>query len=392
MIINKLINDRIKKLRMQIVLAEDFFASVAMMKLKQSMEFEIAATDGQIIVYNPKFFKSIPDSEVLFILYHEFLHIILMHHFRRQKRDPRLWNVATDIAINLLIEKTKNWTVPSYGVMRDSYSGHDFNCKTAEEIYDILKAEQKKNPQNQSLKDMIDQASGMPLHDNGSLSDQPDTSEAAQAKAKQVIQQTLDIADQNAKRSHSSLSARIREEIRHDINLNDYPWYMQLFDQFTSLIHDDYSFQRPNNRYIQQGVYMPINYRNAIRKIAFAIDTSGSMNSEQLNLAMSHINDIVQAVSVATVDLIQCDLTIHQIDSLSQSEFQDLLTNKFVGRGGTDLHPPFTYYEENPDEAPDVLVYYTDLDAYAPHDAPDYPVFWVTNSKRNANFGTVIRI
>jgi len=376
---------------MQIVLAEDFFASVAMMKLKQSTEFPIAATDGQVIAYNPQFFKSIPDSEVLFILYHEFLHIILMHHFRRQNRDFKLWNVATDIAINLLIAKTKNWNIPSYAV-NAGYEIDRFINKTAEEIYDILKAEQKKNPQNQSLKDMIDQASGMPLHDNGSLSDQPDTSEAAQAKAKQVIQQTLDIADQNAKRSHSSLSDRIREEIRHDITSQDYPWYMQLFDQFTSLIHDDYSFQRPNNRYIQQGVYMPINYRNAIRKIAFAIDTSGSMDSEQLNLAMSHINDIVQAVSVATIDLIQCDLTIHQIDSLSQSEFQDLLTNKFVGRGGTDLHPPFAYYEENPDEAPDVLVYYTDLDAYSPHNVPDYPVFWVTDSNRNANFGTVIRI
>jgi len=343
MILNKLINDRIKKLRMQIVLAEDFFASVAMMKLQQSADIPIAATDGKVVIYNPKFFKDIPDSEVLFILYHEFLHIILMHHFRRQKRDPQLWNVATDIATNLLIEKTKNWNVPSYGLIYLSYHGHDFEYKTAEEIYDILKTEQKKDPQDQTLKSMIDYSNKMPLYDNGSLSDQVDVSEEARAKAKQVIQQTLDIADQNAKRSFSQLSAKIREEIRHDITSQDYPWYIQLFDQFTSLIHDDYSFQRPNNRYIQQGVYLPINYRNAIRKIAFAIDTSGSMDSEQLNLAMSHINDIVQAVSVATIDLIQCDDKIHEFNSLSQSEFQDTLSDKFVGRGGTKLNPPFVY-------------------------------------------------
>ena len=101
---------------MSIILTESFFASVAMMKLKQSDQVPIAATDGQVVIYNPQFMNSIQDDDLSFILYHEFLHIILMHHFRRGNRDPKLWNVAADIAVNLLIEKTKQWIIPSFAV------------------------------------------------------------------------------------------------------------------------------------------------------------------------------------------------------------------------------------------------------------------------------------
>jgi len=379
---------------MSIILTESFFASVAMMKLKQSDQVPIAATDGQVVIYNPQFMNSIQDDDLSFILYHEFLHIILMHHFRRGNRDPKLWNVAADIAVNLLIEKTKKWIIPAFAVaMPNRYR---FENKTVEEIYDILKKDQQQ-PEfmevKQALNQAIEASQQMPLHDNQELSGKSDTSLEAQAKTKQIIEQTIKINEQDSKHSYSAqLSQRIIEEIKHDITSQDYPWYIQLFDQFTSLIQDDYSFQRPNPRYVQHGAYLPINYSNSIRKICFTIDTSGSMDSDQLTRAMSHINDIIQAVSVATIDLIQCDTIIHDIQSLNQSEFQDILSKEFVGRGGTDLTPPFQYYEDNPEESPDVFVYYTDLDAPQPYITPDYPVFWVTDSDRDTRFGSIIRI
>ena len=53
--------------------------------------------------YNVGFVSSLTVGELTFVIMHEVLHIAMMHVARCNKRNPKLWNVATDLYINELI-------------------------------------------------------------------------------------------------------------------------------------------------------------------------------------------------------------------------------------------------------------------------------------------------
>ena len=87
------------------------------------------ATDGSRIVYNPAFVDELKPAELEGTLAHEVLHCALGHQCRRGERDPELWNVAADFAINPIL--IGNGFVLPAGALIDPA----FNNLSAEEIY-----------------------------------------------------------------------------------------------------------------------------------------------------------------------------------------------------------------------------------------------------------------
>ena len=60
------------------------------------------ATDGKNIFVSSDFVSKMNDKETIFVLCHEILHIVLLHHFRMSEinADPNKWNQAADYEIN----------------------------------------------------------------------------------------------------------------------------------------------------------------------------------------------------------------------------------------------------------------------------------------------------
>jgi hypothetical protein len=60
------------------------------------------ATDGKNIFVSSEFVSNLKDKETIFVLCHEILHIVLLHHFRMDEinADPNKWNYAADYEIN----------------------------------------------------------------------------------------------------------------------------------------------------------------------------------------------------------------------------------------------------------------------------------------------------
>ena len=89
-------------------------------------------------------------KEVEFLVAHEVLHVVYDHMDRRGTRDPQLWNIADDYAVNADLKRHKVGefirTVPC--LYETKYDG-----KAAEEIYDDL----MKNVQKISIDDLLDQ-------------------------------------------------------------------------------------------------------------------------------------------------------------------------------------------------------------------------------------------
>jgi len=65
------------------------------------------ATDGKSIYFNRTFVQNSTDDQLLAVLFHEGLHVSLGHHLRRGSIEPRLWNMAADYAINLIVRDAR---------------------------------------------------------------------------------------------------------------------------------------------------------------------------------------------------------------------------------------------------------------------------------------------
>jgi len=371
--------------RMSILLRHGFFASVAMMQLMPDDRLGfLAATDGKVIKYNPEGIDKLNPLQLQFLFYHELMHCILMHMFRRKNRDPMIWNLACDYAVNALI--VKSGLIKS-DIIYNMHALYDerFNNMMAEEIYDILvKRQQKDKTHAEVLADYrIDD-----LKDYGQMSQDVPTQVQAEIY-KNEIKEVL---------KHSAKAGNIflQKAIVLELNKMDKPWYLDLLNMIQEMIHDDYSWSRPSPRYVQHGVYLPNNIRYGIKKIAFAIDTSGSMSNDRLQVAVSHIKDVVENIDAQFIDILQCNtnLTV-PTETLTPGDIDSYFQKPLIGDGGTNFAPVFQYYNENPEENPSLLIYHTDLDGPCFCEQPDFPVFWIVdqaNADRRNEFGTKVVI
>jgi len=97
-------------------LREPFIAAV-MTRVKREITKSIptAGTNGTVCKYNPDFMDKCDDEQLFGLVLHESCHVTLMHMWRRDGRDPGLWNYANDAIINAYI-KSRNYKLPDGGV------------------------------------------------------------------------------------------------------------------------------------------------------------------------------------------------------------------------------------------------------------------------------------
>ena len=97
----KAIDTRITAARTRLLLDFPWFGSLAMrLQIEQSTDVKTFATDGTRLIYNPATAATYTDQELTGVMAHEVMHCALLHPYRRASRDAKLWNVATDYAIN----------------------------------------------------------------------------------------------------------------------------------------------------------------------------------------------------------------------------------------------------------------------------------------------------
>ena len=73
------------------------------------------------LLYNPEFVESLSDAEAMFVFSHESFHLMLHHCTRRRFDDRSLGNISTDLAVNELIERSKDCKRPMQPNLRGMY-------------------------------------------------------------------------------------------------------------------------------------------------------------------------------------------------------------------------------------------------------------------------------
>jgi len=163
-------------------------------------------------------------------------------------------------------------------------------------------------------------------------------------------------------------------------------WRERLRRLWSETTPSDYSWMRPNRRYIWAGLYLPRVVREGVGEIVIAVDCSGSVNSTQLGLFEAEICSILEGQRPQRVYVLYFDSVVQRVETYQAGERIYL---KPAGGGGTEFGPCFDRLSEH-GVMPQTMVFLTDLYGSFPESAPAYPVLWASTGGRQAPFGGVI--
>ncbi len=369
-------SDKFKKAKVQLVLSEPFFASLLLrLKHVENPNIETACTDGESIEYNPAFFESMPVEEIKTVLAHEVMHVALLHHTRRQNRNADTWNRATDFAINQILVNA-GFDLPKGGLLDSKYAGMG-----AEDIYNLLP------PAKDEDKDGEGAGQGNDPGGMGGVKDAPAKTKGElneiEAKVKQAVSQAA-MAAKKAGKLPAEMERLVSEVLEPQI-----AWQDVLARFLTEIARNDYTWKKPNRRYITSGIYLPSLENEEIGKIVLIVDTSGSIDEPTLNAFAGEMQAILATFRVP-FDVLYVDSEFHGVQHIEPDE---QIALKPLGGGGTDFRPGFEYLDEQ-DEQPKCVVYFTDLECSSFPAEPEYPVLWATigSYKNDPPFGEVIKV
>lgn len=417
--IQSAVDRKLTRARTQLLLNQPFFGTLCLRLKLVAGELPTMATDGRRIVYNPAFVDELTPAELEAVLAHEVLHCALGHHCRRGARDPRVWNEAADLAINPILIGN-GFTLPAGALLDDT-----FNNLSAEEIYARLmqwsREESSPAPQAKQPGTAIGQGSqeqqspesgntaqtpSTPTRDAvgndvrqrspgsggfGEVWDATDEQGTPASEAENSRQQhEWNIAADQALCSSKSCGCEPANVARplHENRRSKQDWRALLREFVSTTSPCDYRWTPPNRRYIASGLYLPSVERAGVGAIVVAVDTSGSIGEEELEQFAGEITAISDEAKPENIHIVYCDAAVQSIQQFGPSEPIDLEPR---GGGGTDFRPVFEWVEAN-QIAPACLIYLTDLCCRSYPQVPEYPVLWVTDSRRTAPFGEIIQI
>ena len=150
----------------------------------------------------------------------------------------------------------------------------------------------------------------------------------------------------------------------------------------------DTTWMVPNRRFLGTQIVYPSTIGPDSPKIAFAIDTSGSMSEDDLKQALSELEDIRKKFG-ARVYFMDCDAGVYGSRWLMPHEKLPALQ----GGGGTDFAPVFDHLIKKRIQ-PDYCCFFTDgYGNFGDDPTKHFKVLWViTNQEVQPPFGDVVRV
>ena len=360
--------DMFSKAMAMLVLDHPFFASLALrLNVSENKDIETARTDGRKLEYSPKFVESLSMDELKGLICHEVMHCVLQHPFRVNGRHPRIWNYAIDYVVNPIVLDA-GMRLPEGALFDEKYTD-----MSAEDVYRLIVDDLQPEEVPPSLGEVIEPGCG-----KSGEGEEEGGGESIQDIA-QEWKVILAQAAQQAERE-GRLPAGIRRLVKDTLEPK-LDW-REIFRRFiTTYAENDYSWTKPDRRYVHRGLYLPSMYSNELGKVVAAIDVSGSISQDQLDQFSGEINSILQDYR-AECKVIYCDAEVTQVDDYEAGDPVRLEVN---GGGGTDFRPPFDLLQSE-DEVPSCMLYFTDGMCSSFPEEPVYPTMWVVMQSGYGDF------
>lgn len=354
--------------------------------------------DDFMMVYNPEFFASFlvdygeeqGTKMVEAIFHHELYHFTLKHITIRRRSPPRVWNIATDAAINSLIRQSggtlpeacimpgTRWDAPPARIalrtgngrrqltpeekqMQEGLSGliGGWQPMLASDWYfNDLQQWLRENDKGKTFAGAADLFDGIDTHD---LWDEipEEARDAMKERAKNILKGAVRKADNEAS-GWGNIPAELQKELRAYVD-DRVDWDAALRNFVGSFQRgaSKRTFKRINRRapYDHPGTK-----RTHLPNIAVAIDMSGSVDDEQLTIIFGVLGSLAKKV---TFTVIPFDCVVHEKDIFEWKKGTSPLPKR-VASGGTDFRVVSDYVNDSSNGKFDGLVICTDGEAGDP--------------------------
>ena len=367
-------SSKVTAARTSLVLEQPFFGSLALsLKMKADDTCDTAWVNGRELGYNPTFVESLTHDQLTALLAHEIMHCAMGHPWRRDGRNSQAWNESCDKAINSEL-RDSGFTLPD-GALYPSECG-----KSAEWYYARNQQEdqsgtgQGSQGQGPSKPDPLGEVRDAPTGPDGDGNPAPTEQEWKQKTAHAAQMAKM------AGKMPGGMARQIAEALKPRIDVRSL-----LLRFFSERSNGDYSWSRPNPRYLAQGLYLPALESKALGEISIMVDTSGSVDEKSLSFARSILESVIEECSPAAVTVYYFDSKVASVDRFERGES---LTWKPQGGGGTDFEPALTAIEQDGTAVCAICI--TDLYGHFPTAAPSFPILWLSTTAQVAPFGETV--
>ena len=386
--------ERLVTARIGLLLRHSFFGNLATrLQLTNADEWcSTAATDGRKFYYNSRFIMMLKPKEVEFLVGHEVLHVVYDHMGRRNDRDPQMWNIADDYAVNADLKRHR---VGEFITTVPCLYEHKYDGKPAEEIYDDL----MKNVQTISMDDLIDQllddhmdgdedgdGDGEEGDKDGKSKKRPKLSDEEKERIRQEMKQAIINAAQSAEAG--TLPKGVERLIKQATN-PVMPWRELIQTNLTSAIRTDFSWMRPSRRGWHMDAVMPGMTPGEEIDVTIAIDMSGSISDAQAQAFLGEIGGMMSAFDGYRVHVFCFDTKVYNPADFTSENMDTIDEYEPMGGGGTDFDAIFEYLKDSA-IVPNRLIVFTDGYPFGSWGDPDYcDTTWIIhgNSDPNPPFG-----
>ena len=327
--------------RISLLIRHPFFGNLATrMNLVDATDegwLQTLCTDGRSIKYNADFIASLSSiNKISFAIAHEILHAILSHIGRgKNYKNKRLANIAMDYAVNqILIDENIGDRITEIEIYQDDR----FREMTFEQIYDILEKEGEDNLKNDTLDHHMEVSEAGQEGNNNGQTIAVEEIEKMNQEMKEAILQAAQAAGNDCP---AVVKRLIKDLIEPKINWSD---VIRLNIQ--SMLKSSYSFSRPSRKSGRSGIVLPRRSPTKRIDVAVAIDTSGSINNEDIRAFLSEIAGIMYQYNDFKIDLWCFDTSVHNAVTITSSNLDDFYDYEPDGGGGTDFVVNWTHMKK----------------------------------------------
>jgi predicted metal-dependent peptidase len=354
---------RIERCHVQLMKHRNFalFSGLFMIgKVSVDDDTPTACTNGLDVRYGRAFVDRLNDKQLAFLILHENMHKAYRHLVvweKLNKKNAMLANMACDYVINLQIRdydpNQYDTEMPTddegqvLGLIDEQYRGMDAHQvflllekekgsgygkgKGKVKIVMVGDAEGDGDGEGKGDGDGDGKPQGFDDHDWDGAKEM---SEEQKNEVAKEIEQALRQGSILVGKMGGNVSRGISEMLVPKI---DWKEALREFVKSTTQGKDKSSWRRLHKRYLAADLIMPSSYSEKVGGIAIAIDTSGSIGTEELSQFLSEVKSICEEVSPEVIDLLYWDTHVAARETYTENELSGLTeSTKPAGGGGTE--------------------------------------------------------